>query len=86
MLWTFIEEINETCVGSGEFIVTFKPERKEDVFEKIINKCNITTNISIGLKGQYQDTNITFFKTGKLIIHGLNGVQDVKAFLRELIK
>ncbi|UCH36877.1 MAG: hypothetical protein JSV76_04080 [Candidatus Bathyarchaeota archaeon] len=86
MLRTFIEEINEACVGSGGYIVTFKPERKDEVLEKIVQKCNITSDISLGLKGQYQKTSFTFFKTGKLILHGLNGDQDVKTFIRSLLE
>lgn len=86
MLQTFIEEINEACVGSGEFIVTFKPKRKDEVIEKIVQKCNITSDIPLGLKGQYQKTSITYFKTGKLILHGLNENQDVKTFLRSLLE
>jgi hypothetical protein len=85
MLQMYVNQIDEACTGSGDFIVTFKPERKEQVFEKIFNKCNITTDITIGVKGHYKGTSITFFKTGKLILYGLNGIQAAKALLRELL-
>ena len=83
-----MSRIEEAC-GEGEekdFIVILKYAKREEAMEKILEKCKVERTLSgVLTKGRYKDKEVSVFRTGKLIIKGLEERREAEEILEELL-
>jgi len=88
LLEEYVSRIEEACVGGEEkdFIVILKYAKRDEVIEKILEKCKIEqTLLGILTKCRYKDKEFSVFRTGKLILKRLEERSEAEKILKELL-
>ena len=83
-----MSRIEEACVGGKEkdFIVILKYAKRDEVIEKILEKCKIEqTLLGVLTKCRYKGKEFSVFRTGKLILKRLEERSEVEKILEELL-
>ncbi len=87
LLKEYISKVDEACGEGTEFIVTLKYSKREEVINRVLQKCVTKQNLSgILIKGKYKGKEVSIFKTGKLVIKKFKGRREAETFLEDLIK
>lgn len=88
MIEEYVSRIEEAC-GEGQerdFIIILKYAKREEAMEKILAKCKVDRTLSgVLVMGRYNDTAVSIFRTGKLIIKGLEKRGEAEDILNELL-
>ena len=87
MLEDYVSKLDDVCGVGMDFIVTLKPQTREEALNKVLTKCRVVQNRSgILTKGHYKDKEVSIFRTGTLMIREFSGREEAQRFLEELFE
>ena len=87
MLKDYVSKLDDVCGVGMDFIVTLKPQTREEAINKVLTKCRVEQNQSgILTKGHYKNKEVSIFRTGTLMIREFNGREEAQRFLEELFE
>jgi hypothetical protein len=87
-LWKeYVSKLEDVCGVGLDFIVTLKPQTREEALNKVLAKCRVDQNRSgILTKGRYKNKEVSIFRTGTLLIREFSGREEAQLFLEELFE
>jgi hypothetical protein len=72
-LWEdYVNNFDDVCGVGRDFIVTLKPQTREDALNKVFTKCRVVQNrTGIVTRGHYKNKEVRYFPNGKAVNQGI---------------
>lgn len=85
-LQDYISRMDEACGEGRDFIIILRSGKREEAIRKVLNRLEQERVLSgVMTKGKYKDRDLSVFVTGKIMLKGLNGEEEAKKLLTELL-
>ena len=82
----YVARIEETCGEEKSAIVTFKYDKKDEVFAKIRSKAQLKSALSgIIFEFAFRDVSFRAFPSGKVIFKGIKSKEQLQEILAALL-
>lgn len=82
----YVVVVERACGGEPSYIAVLRWDRREEAIKKIAESCEekmLSTSLMSKLRCRGREVSV--YKTGKVLIKGVDSEEEAKALLRELL-
>lgn len=82
----FVRHMEKQCGEEPSFVVLLKYTKKNEAIERILRNTEMILDKEIIKRVKQNETEISLYKTGKIIIKGIEKEKKAQALLNEVLK
>jgi|YelNatPaOPRAMG01_1025707.scaffolds.fasta_scaffold315544_1 TATA-box binding protein (TBP) (component of TFIID and TFIIIB) len=81
----YVKQIIKACGKEADYIVVLKMDKTMEAMEKLKNELKEAMDFGgLYIKGKFNGTELNIFRTGKILVRGIESEEDLKRILNKI--